>query len=358
MKVWSCRSWHKDIIFQTYRSSQVYRLISPRSIGHALQLRVLDYHWEFQVQSDSLTPVLALRYSLWRPIHHPICSCMHGFSFETNKMEIQCQLSRRTRANLKYVQKVPYYTYVYERGISHVTSSHPQPMTSPRGITVGCNWGMQIDWWLQPRAVFGHIFSGIIWHMPQKWSQFNCMTLSWWPCHKIVSVTLHYIKWAQTPTLNIQTPLDLSWQRHCPSTVYVETWMQDIIFKFPVSQYLPAGLPESAVTISVAAALFSCPLLVPAPADFPPSVCLGFCSRRTTPDLLLILPAAAVLSRPNRGMFLSMVGEILALDISLTSKPRHMLSTTPWLRFTSKRSKCFSSRTSTSVFWLDMVVCM
>ena len=32
----------------------------------------------------------------------------------------------------------------------------------------GCNWGMQIDWWLQPRAVFGHTFSGIIWHMPQK----------------------------------------------------------------------------------------------------------------------------------------------------------------------------------------------
>ena len=28
----------------------------------------------------------------------------------------------------------------------------------------GCNWSMQIDWWLQPRAVFGHTFSGIIWH--------------------------------------------------------------------------------------------------------------------------------------------------------------------------------------------------
>ena len=24
----------------------------------------------------------------------------------------------------------------------------------------GCNWGMEIDWWLQPRAVFGHTFSG------------------------------------------------------------------------------------------------------------------------------------------------------------------------------------------------------
>ena len=54
---------------------------------------------------------------------------------------------------------------------------------------------MQIDWWLQPRAVFGHTFSGIIRHMPRKWSQFNCMTLSWWPCHEIVSFTLHYIEW-------------------------------------------------------------------------------------------------------------------------------------------------------------------
>ena len=32
----------------------------------------------------------------------------------------------------------------------------------------GCNWGMQVDWWLQPCAVFGHRLSGIIWPMPQK----------------------------------------------------------------------------------------------------------------------------------------------------------------------------------------------
>ena len=56
----------------------------------------------------------------------------------------------------------------------------------------GCNWGMQIDWWLQPRAVFGHTFSGILCHMPQKWSQFSCMTLSWWPRHKTVSVTFTF----------------------------------------------------------------------------------------------------------------------------------------------------------------------
>ena len=37
---------------------------------------------------------------------------------------------------------------------------------------------LQTDWWLQPRAVFGHTFSGIIWHMPLKLSQFNCMTPS------------------------------------------------------------------------------------------------------------------------------------------------------------------------------------
>ena len=27
--------------------------------------------------------------------------------------------------------------------------------------------------------------------LPRKWSQFNCMTLSWWPRHEMVSVTLH-----------------------------------------------------------------------------------------------------------------------------------------------------------------------
>ena len=51
----------------------------------------------------------------------------------------------------------------------------PKP-SSLRGSTLGtraaehkgCNWLMQIDLWLQPRAVFGHTFSGIIWHMPQK----------------------------------------------------------------------------------------------------------------------------------------------------------------------------------------------
>ena len=76
----------------------------------------------------------------------------------------------------------------------------PEP-SSLRGSTLGtraaehkgCNWGIQIDWWLQPRAVFGHTFSGIIWHMPQEWSQSNCMTLSWWPCHKIVLITIHFL---------------------------------------------------------------------------------------------------------------------------------------------------------------------
>ena len=29
-------------------------------------------------------------------------------------------------------------------------------------------WGMQVDLWLQPCAVFGHRFSGISWHMSHK----------------------------------------------------------------------------------------------------------------------------------------------------------------------------------------------
>ena len=51
----------------------------------------------------------------------------------------------------------------------------PEP-SSLRGNTLGtrtaehkgCNWGTQVDWWLQPRAVFGHTFIGIIWYMPRK----------------------------------------------------------------------------------------------------------------------------------------------------------------------------------------------
>ena len=51
----------------------------------------------------------------------------------------------------------------------------PEP-SSLRGSTLGtravehkgCNWGMKIDSWLQPCAMFGHSFSGISWHMPQK----------------------------------------------------------------------------------------------------------------------------------------------------------------------------------------------
>ena len=53
----------------------------------------------------------------------------------------------------------------------------------------GCNYGMQIDWRLQSRAVLGHTFIRIIWHMPRIWSQFSCMTIPWWSCHEMVSVT-------------------------------------------------------------------------------------------------------------------------------------------------------------------------
>ena len=51
----------------------------------------------------------------------------------------------------------------------------PEP-SSFRGSTLGTraaelkgsSWGMQVDLWLQPCAVFGHSFIGISWHIPQK----------------------------------------------------------------------------------------------------------------------------------------------------------------------------------------------
>ena len=65
-----------------------------------------------------------------------------------------------------------------EWGLMRLRSLHVQGLPKPsshRGSTLGtraaehkgCNWGMQVDWWLQPYAVFDHSFSGIRWHMPQ-----------------------------------------------------------------------------------------------------------------------------------------------------------------------------------------------
>ena len=88
---------------------------------------------------------------------------------------------------------------------------------------------MRVDRWLQPCAVFSHIshiFSGISWHMPQKYSLFNCMILSWWPCHEIVSFTLHYISlemlsWVSLGGTNAHNV--------SPSASYIASWYQFIL---------------------------------------------------------------------------------------------------------------------------------
>ena len=76
----------------------------------------------------------------------------------------------------------------------------PEP-SSIRGSTLvtrtaehkSCNWGMQVDWWLQPCAVFDHSFSGIssICHRNEVNSiaWLYIVRLS----QTIVSFTLHYI---------------------------------------------------------------------------------------------------------------------------------------------------------------------
>ena len=59
----------------------------------------------------------------------------------------------------------------------------------------GCNWGMQIDWWLQPRAVFGQTFS------PLAASSGICLRnkvnsiawLYWDGCTMTPWVSLHYM---------------------------------------------------------------------------------------------------------------------------------------------------------------------
>ena len=69
----------------------------------------------------------------------------------------------------------------------------------------GCNWGPSNNWLIAQKAVFGHTFRGIIWHMPQKYRQLNCMTLLktqlHWRYSKLVPITshyptcIHYIQW-------------------------------------------------------------------------------------------------------------------------------------------------------------------
>ena len=57
-----------------------------------------------------------------------------------------------------------------------ITAQALPESSSLRGSTLGtraaehkgCSWGIQVDRWLQPCAVFGHTFSGIGWHMPRK----------------------------------------------------------------------------------------------------------------------------------------------------------------------------------------------
>ena len=62
-------------------------------------------------------------------------------------------------------------------------------------IKIATARGTRIDWWCGSFELCSatHACSGIIWQMPQKWSQFNCMTLSWWPCHSISYITLPHI---------------------------------------------------------------------------------------------------------------------------------------------------------------------
>ena len=74
----------------------------------------------------------------------------------------------------------------------------PEP-SSLRGSTLGtraaehkgCNWGMQVDWWLQPCAVFNHSFNQLAYATEMKSIQLHdsIVRLS----QKIVSFTLHYI---------------------------------------------------------------------------------------------------------------------------------------------------------------------
>ena len=97
---------------------------------------------------------------------------------------------------------------LYRMKIPSITAQGLHEPLSLRGSTLGtraaehkgCNWGIQIDWWLQPCAVFGHSFSGI------SWRRNEVNSIAWLYRRaqpKIVFITLHYTLHYIQFTLNI-----------------------------------------------------------------------------------------------------------------------------------------------------------
>ena len=97
----------------------------------------------------------------------------------------------------------------------------PEP-SSVRGSTLdtsaaehkGCNWGMQVDWWLQPCTVFNHCFSGRLSAGICHRNKVN--SIAWLyrtaqPKDSIIYITLHYHHTMpydrRAPFLSILTPL-------------------------------------------------------------------------------------------------------------------------------------------------------
>ena len=78
---------------------------------------------------------------------------------------------------------------------------------------------MQIDWWLQPCAVFGHSFSGISWHMPRKWSHYRRAQ----PRDSIHYIITYIITWALTENDEIQVRVT-TWLRTQIHSRFITLW--------------------------------------------------------------------------------------------------------------------------------------
>ena len=61
-----------------------------------------------------------------------------------------------------------YEASITAQGLPEPSSLRDSTLGTRAAEHKGCNWGMQVDWWLQPCAVFGHRFSNFSWHMPHK----------------------------------------------------------------------------------------------------------------------------------------------------------------------------------------------
>ena len=86
-----------------------------------------------------------------------------------------------------------YKASITAQGLPEPSSLRVSTLGTKAAEHKGCNWGMKVDSWLQPCAVFGYSFSGIGWHMHRN--KVNSIALLYRYGLAMREYQLHYIYW-------------------------------------------------------------------------------------------------------------------------------------------------------------------